>query len=444
MKVSVTGLAIVAAALSHGGAGPTPTNAFAFHLPHTTSRSWATKQQSVLSGALRSHKDREEDRNEVGRSFQSSVGAVTLGLTLALNVVFGGPMMGAVPMAFAEQQSYDGFAEYAKENQMEQSDVGCFVQKCGEQTKALFSNPRGIKGVSCLGRCKGEQSCATRCFAEFGSENLNDWLSCTIEENECVKVPKNIDNSAENVGYIAALKRFDPKTLADGTPWYKTDGLNPNYDLFDCQTNTFQVADSSGKELDMGIFFRVKRPEESGGGYWENALTEHMVVDAATSSAGSSSSSTGIEVANAATTEENDMPAAGRTMHTSGKMYGLQFSENWYILGESDGSNNVPPFKLVAYKGHTLQGNYEGAFVYAKQSILPDACKPAIREAAARAGLDFDKFTRIDNTCPSGNALNDADAGTGTSTTDWVDLVVGEGGVFDWISPGWRGEYKKV
>ena len=38
--------------------------------------------------------------------------------------------------------------------------------------------------------------------------------------------------------------------------------------------------------------------------------------------------------------------------------------------------------------------------------------------------------------------LNDAAAGTGTSTTDWVDLVVGEGGVIDWVVPGWRGEYK--
>lgn len=444
MKVPAIRLALAAVALSNAVVGPA--NAFAFHqvVPPTfgTARPLATKR-SVSSTPLMSRNKDREDPIDAGRSFQASVGAVTLGLTLALNVVFGGPMSG-IPSAFA-QQSYDGFAEYAKENQMEQSDVGCFVQKCGEQTKALFSNPRGIKGVSCLGRCKGEQSCATRCFAEFGSENLNNWLSCTIEENECVKVPKNIDNSAENVGYATALKRFDPKSLADGTPWYKTDGLNPNYDLFDCQTNTFQVADSNGKELDMGIFFRVKRPEESGGGYWENALTEHMVVDAATSSAGSSSSSsTGVEVANAATTEGNDMPAAGRTMHTSGKMYGLQFSENWYILGESDGSNNVPPFKLVAYKGHTLQGNYEGAFVYAKQPILPEACKPAIREAAARAGLDFDKFTRIDNTCPAGNSLNDADAGTGTSTTDWVDLVVGEGGVFDWISPGWRGEYKNV
>jgi hypothetical protein len=136
----------------------------------------------------------------------------------------------------------------------------------------------------------------------------------------------------------------------------------------------------------------------------------------------------------------------GRTMHTAGKMYGLKFTENWYILGESNGdnANNIPPFKLVAYKGHTLQGNYEGAFVYAKEPILPSAAIPAVRDVAAKAGLDFDKFTRIDNSCPtSTKSLNDVSAGTGTSTTDWVDLVVGEGGVIDWVVPGWRGEYHK-
>jgi hypothetical protein len=133
-----------------------------------------------------------------------------------------------------ESAKYDGFAEYAKENQMEKSDVGCFISKCGDQTKALFSNPRGIKGVSCLGRCKGEQSCAMRCFAEFSSDDLNEWLSCTIEENECVKVPKNVDNSAEEIGYSTVVRNFDPKSLVGS--WYKTDGLDPNYDLFDCQT----------------------------------------------------------------------------------------------------------------------------------------------------------------------------------------------------------------
>jgi hypothetical protein len=285
-------------------------------------------------------------------------------------------------LADTTQKEYDGFASYAKENKMEQSDVSCFINKCGDQTKALFSNPRGIKGVSCLGRCKGEQSCATRCFAEYGSEDLDAWLSCTIEENECVKVPKNVDNSAENVGYDSTVKKFNPESLVG--KWYKTDGLNPNYDLFDCQSNTFEFStdntngvDVNKGELDMGIFFRVPRPQEYGGGYWENQLTEHMVVDAAF---------------------PNVPNPTGRTMHTAGKMYGLNFAENWYILGESNGENGVPPFKLVAYKGHTLQGNYEGAFVYAKESVLPKEAVGAVREAAARAGLDFDKFTRIDNT----------------------------------------------
>lgn len=344
-------------------------------------------------------------------------------LTLSLSLTI---MLGASTAAFADTtasavQNYDGFADYAKENQMEKSDVGCFINKCGDQTKGLFKNPRGIKGVSCLGRCKGEQACATRCFAEFGSEDLNSWLSCTIEENECVKVPKNIDNTAENKGYTNVVKTFDPRSLVGS--WYKTDGLNPNYDMFDCQTNTFSIDTNAGNdasEIDMGIKFRVNRPKESGGGFWENALTEHMVIDAIRK-------------------EDNQ---SGRTMHTAGKMYGLTFEENWYILGESDGKGDIPEFKVVAYKGHTLQGNYDGSFIYAKESVLPSAAVPAIRDILSSNGLDFNEFKRIDNTCPAGSSLNDAGAGTGTSTTDWIDLVVGEGGVIDWVVPGWRGEYK--
>jgi VDE lipocalin domain len=339
-------------------------------------------------------------------------------------------------------KNYDGFAEYAKDNQMEQSDVSCFLNQCGPQTKELFRNPRGIKGIVCLGKCKGEQTCATQCFAQYNSPALNDWLSCTIEDHSCVKVPAALDNSAENVGYTTTVRNFDPSTLL-GT-WYKTNGLNPNYDLFDCQTNTFTSTSStttdqqdatSPNELDMGIFFRVQRPIENGDGYWENQLTEHMIVDTTATTTNKDGNNEDSTVA-----LENTF---GRTMHTSGKMYGLQFNENWYILGESNGSNNIPPFKLVAYKGHTLQGNYEGAFVYAKEPILPTAAIPAIRDAAQRAGLNFEDFTVIDNTCPIGNPLNDDNAGTGTSTMDWINLITGEGGVIDWIAPGWRGEYSK-
>ncbi len=66
----------------------------------------------------------------------------------------------------------------------------------------------------------------------------------------------------------------------------------------------------------------------------ENVLSEHMIVDAVLP----------------------DANPIGRTMHTAGKMNGLTFDENWFILGESDGKGDVPEFKVVAYKGHTLQG----------------------------------------------------------------------------------------
>jgi hypothetical protein len=127
----------------------------------------------------------------------------------------------------------------------------------------------------------------------------------------------------------------------------------------------------------VGIFFRVNRPAEVGGGFWENSLTEHMVVDAVL---------------------DANPKADSRTMHTEGKMNGLTFDENWYIIGESDGKGDIPPFVLVAYKGHTLQGNYEGSFVYAKEPVLPAAAVPAVQEAAAKAGLDWNDYKRIDNT----------------------------------------------
>ena len=69
--------------------------------------------------------------------------------SLAISVILGSGMSAAVAdTAASTVAKYDGFADYAKENQMEKSDVACFANKCGDQTKALFSNPRGIKGVS--------------------------------------------------------------------------------------------------------------------------------------------------------------------------------------------------------------------------------------------------------------------------------------------------------
>ena len=55
--------------------------------------------------------------------------------------------------------------------------AACRWRRCKEQTTACFSNPACLKGITCLGNCRGEQLCATQCFARFGSEKLNDWCA---------------------------------------------------------------------------------------------------------------------------------------------------------------------------------------------------------------------------------------------------------------------------
>jgi VDE lipocalin domain len=58
----------------------------------------------------------------------------------------------------AAAATYDGFADYAaKGKKMDESDVGCFAKECGKQTKDCFTDGSCLKGVTCLGRCKGEQ-----------------------------------------------------------------------------------------------------------------------------------------------------------------------------------------------------------------------------------------------------------------------------------------------
>ena len=53
---------------------------------------------------------------------------------------------------------------------------------------------------------------------------------------------------------------------------------------------------------------------------------------------------------------------------------------------------------------------------------------------AQSVGMNFDEFTQIDNTfLMIKRALNYPYSGTGASTIDWVDVVVGEGGLINWV-----------
>jgi len=107
-------------------------------------------------------------------------------------------------------------------------DQTCFVDKCSAQAKAcLADDPNCRKGLTCTAKCLGDNSCITGCMARYGDKNLDNFLKCTIEDNECIKVAI-IDGGADAFGDeprapAPTVRNFDPRSL-EGS-WFKVCGV---------------------------------------------------------------------------------------------------------------------------------------------------------------------------------------------------------------------------
>ena len=302
----------------------------------------------------------------------------------------------------------DELAKYAAEGNNVGVDGQCFMKKCAIESYNCASDPNCVKGLSCLARCKGGSMCSTGCFAKFGSVKLDNLLHCTIEKNDCVHVPKP---EGVTSGWTAdklidlpskPVSQFDPKSL-DGV-WYKVMGLDSRYDCFDCQKNTFSYKDitktknsnaykSTDKNyLTMEALFRIPRP--SVPNYMQNVIEEELLINDGT----------------LASTVEAD--EAKSHFLSKGQMFGLTFWENWYILGDTWSSqaskipvdlipaqSKPPDLKLVYYTGHTLQGTYKGAFIYARSPELTPQIQMYANELISSSGLNPNKFCIIRNQC---------------------------------------------
>lgn len=271
--------------------------------------------------------------------------------------------------------------------------------------------------------------CSTGCFSKYGSKRLDDLLYCSVEKNDCVQVPGKGDNS----GWVAdkredlptsPLNNYDISNLEGN--WFKVMGLDSRYDCFDCQQNTFDLKPDK-KSLQMDAWFRIPRPTNPG--YLQNKISEVLRV-----------------------ADHDSNPLA--TMQSTGKMFGLTFWENWYVLGESTVGLKLPQdqfgvssayadvpdvlskrgvmdeLKLIFYTGHTLQGSYKGAFVYSTSpSLSPEASRAAARLIYSK-GLNPNDFCIIRNTCfvkedtpkPKRNRMSNpfSDTSSATSTGSGV------------------------
>lgn len=292
----------------------------------------------------------------------------------------------------------DELAKYAAEGNAVTVDGECFIKKCALETSSCANDPSCLKGLSCLARCKGGSMCSTGCFSKYGSKKLDDLLYCSVEKNDCVQVPGKEDN----FGWVADSRESLPTqplsnydiSLMEGT-WFKVMGLDSRYDCFDCQQNTFGV-NKDKKSLNMDAWFRIPRPTNPG--YLQSKISETLEV-----------------------ADHSTNPLA--TLQSSGKMFGLTFWENWYVLGESNVGLKEPreqlgissayadmnegiqkggvmdELKLVFYTGHTLQGSYKGAFVYSTTPAMSPQTMRAATRLIFKSGLNPNDFCVIRNTC---------------------------------------------
>ena len=263
----------------------------------------------------------------------------------------------------------------------------CFAESCKSQMEGCAADGDCMKGLLCTAKCMGDAQCAVGCFARYNDNNLEKVLQCTIEDAGCIQI------ATQEPGADSAFNApRPPKALVAATPasmsgkWYKVLGFNPNYDCFECQRNSFgQGADAkrmlAGKEVSMDI------GEDTAAVLVEYAMPRDRVGAAP-------------ETFHASLMEKLEFdtaPGSVRTAHTEGRMFGLTFWENWYVIGQN--GPKEPDFRFVHYTGKTLQNRYEGAFVYARKPELPQAAMPSIYKIAREAGLDPTRACCIDNSC---------------------------------------------
>jgi hypothetical protein len=267
----------------------------------------------------------------------------------------------------------DELAKFAAEGNKVGVDGQCFFKKCALETSACANDPNCLKGLSCLARCKGASMCSTGCFAKFGSERLDSILSCSVEKNDCVHVP-----GKETVGWKVdkledlpshPVSNFDINDMKG--KWFKVMGLDSRYDCFDCQKNTFKVKNQN--TLSMEAMFRIPRP--TAPGYLQSRIAEELTV-----------------------TSPNNAQQLSQ-LQSKGEMFGLTFWENWYVLGELQGTEKVPDLRLIYYTGHTLQGSYKGAFVYSRTKEMSSPLIKAATGMIQSAGLNPNDFCIIHNQC---------------------------------------------
>ncbi|CAJ1933607.1 unnamed protein product [Cylindrotheca closterium] len=349
-----------------------------------------TIRSAVAPSITYHHQQRQTTQSQASRGpgIGDSIKTIFASSVLVASLVLGAP-------AGAENELSDKYGGRGFDSSV--VDQTCLVDKCSNQAKAcLADDPSCRKGLTCTAKCLGDNSCITGCMARYGDKNLDNFLKCTIEDNECIKIAILSGGSdpygKEPRSPAPTVRDFDYESM-QGT-WYKVVGFNPNYDCYQCQRNSFHGVANEQKKgtpndislLQVGVEFSMPHLIPDGSplppkNTRESILVKNDVTTGMKSIGLNEYNTNEIMIFDKVTENENKLIVSkgmeneasfSRTAHSEGEMFGL-------ILGKLN--------------------TYEGAFVYSRSKELEPESMAKVYSIAKKAGMDPEKFCRIQNGC---------------------------------------------
>jgi violaxanthin de-epoxidase len=237
----------------------------------------------------------------------------------------------------------------------------CVLSNCKKELGACLLNPKCLANLICIQTCSGkpdETVCQIKCGDLFENEVVGKFNACAVSQKKCVP-QKQDDGSYPVPPAEAQVKQFDTKIFTG--QWYISAGLNPIFDIFDCQVHFF-VNPAPG-QVYAKLNWRIKEPD---GEFFNRDTVQQFVQD-----------------------KQN--PAL---LLNHGNEY-LHYQDDWYIL-DAEPNSHV----LVYYRGQNdAWVGYGGAVLYTKDKTYSDALVPRLEAACARAGIKWSDFQRTDNSC---------------------------------------------
>lgn len=240
----------------------------------------------------------------------------------------------------------------------------CLLKECRVELAKCIANPSCAANVACLQTCNNrpdETECQIKCGDLFENSVVDEFNECAVSRKKCV--PMKSDVGEFPIPDPAALvKSFNMENF--NGKWFITSGLNPTFDVFDCQVHEFHT--ESGK-LVGNLSWRIRTPD---GGFFTRTAVQKFVQD----------------------------PNQPGILYNHDNDY-LHYQDDWYILS-SKIENKPEDYIFVYYRGkNDAWDGYGGAVIYTRSSVLPPSIVPDLEKAAKSVGRDFSKFIRTDNTC---------------------------------------------